>query len=343
MRWLVTKALTIPIVLFVVVSILVALTTPILDQIMMKSIEVEIRRAIFTNPQYANVPMEIKLQMAERMKEELIKALGLDQPWYVKMIKYTFSLLTFQPIYARVLTTRIINPGSPDAYLIVLERIPFTVYLFTTSSILTMALAIPLGLLAARRPGGIIDRMISTWSIFSISMPWWWVAMVMIWVFAYQLRIFPGPEYQTDWTNPVSVAYRAALPVLTITLTSTGVVAYRIRSILLDILTEDFVMTERAKGVPERMLLFKHVLRVAAPPIVTMVLLTIVLSIVSGAILTEAVFNWFGLGTLYWEAVVSNDIPVILVLTYISTLLYLITRFVLDILYTILDPRIRRA
>ena len=343
MRWVVGKLLTIPIVLVIVVLILASLTSGILDQIMMKQIEIEINKAVITNPQYANIPMEQRMKIAEKMKEEMIKALGLDKPWYIKVFMYTYSLLAFKPIHARVLTTRIIDPGSPNAYLIVFERIPFTIALFTTSAIVTLCFAIPLGLLAARKPGGLIDKIISTWSIFSISMPWWWVAMVMIWLFCYKWHIFPGPEYETDWTNPLSVAYRAALPVITVSMMSIGVVAYRIRSILLDVLTEDFITTAKAKGLPEGAILRRYVLRVAAPPIVTMVLLTIVLSIVSGAIITEAVFNWYGIGLLFWDAVVANDIPVVLVLVYISTLLYLLTRFALDILYTYLDPRIRRA
>ena len=343
LRWVVGKLLTIPIVLVIVVLILASLTSGILDQIMMKQIEIEINKAVITNPQYANIPMEQRMKIAEKMKEEMIKALGLDKPWYIKVFMYTYSLLAFKPIHARVLTTRIIDPGSPNAYLIVFERIPFTIALFTTSAIVTLCFAIPLGLLAARKPGGLIDKIISTWSIFSISMPWWWVAMVMIWLFCYKWHIFPGPEYETDWTNPLSVAYRAALPVITVSMMSIGVVAYRIRSILLDVLTEDFITTAKAKGLPEGAILRRYVLRVAAPPIVTMVLLTIVLSIVSGAIITEAVFNWYGIGLLFWDAVVANDIPVVLVLVYISTLLYLLTRFALDILYTYLDPRIRRA
>ena len=342
MRWIIGKLLTIPVVLFIVVVILVSVTTPVLDKVMMTTIQVEVKRAILANPHYANLPLELKKKIAENLTRYYIHAFGLDQPWYVKVFKYSIALLTFQPIYARALTTQIINPGSSNAYLIVFERIPFTIYLFTTSTIVSLIFAIPLGLLAARKPGGIVDKIVSVWSIFSISMPWWWVAMVMIWIFAYTLHWFLGPDAVIDWTNPLQVLQRAALPVLTISLASIGVVAYRVRSILLDVLTEDFVMAERAKGVPERRVLW-HVLRVAAPPIVTIVLLSIVLSIVSGAIITEAVFNWFGLGTLYWQAIVANDIPVILVLTYISTLLYLVTRFVLDILYVYLDPRIRRA
>ncbi len=343
MRWLLAKAINIPIVLILVLFILVSLTGGILDQIMMKTIQVQVRREVLSNPKYAYLSQQEKLKIIKRLEEELIKAWGLDKPWYIKAFMYMYMLFTFKPIYARVLTTRIINPGSPNAYLIVFERIPFTVVLFTTASIFTLAIAIPLALLAARRPGGIVDKIVSAWSVFSVSMPWWWFAMVMIWLFCYKFPIFAGPEYQTNWTNPLDVAYRAALPVLTVTVLSVGVTAYRIRGILLDVMREDFVTTARAKGLPEKIVLLRYVIRVAAPPIITIVLLSIVMSVVTGAILTEAVFNWYGMGLLYWEAVMANDIPVILVLTYISTLLYLITRFILDILYTYLDPRIRRA
>ncbi len=270
---------------------------------------------------------------------------GLDKPWFLLSLRYTKMLLTFKPLQAYQLSTQYWPyQGDRNALHIILERLPYSITLFTTSSILTLLVAMPLALYAARRPGSILDSVITGWSVFSVSMPWWWLAMVFIYLFTVRYHVFPSPYLKgIQWNNPIEVAKMAALPVFTVTVLSIGDTSYRIRNILLDVFNEDFVTVARAKGVPERIVLRKHVIRPAAPPLVTIVLFSIVLSVFSGAIITELIFNWFGLGRLYWDAIENNDVPVILELTYITTLLYLALRFILDILYTYLDPRIRRA
>ena len=276
-----------------------------------------------------------------------IRRRGLDAPWYIISAKYTKMLLTFAPMKSSAnLETRgffFYPPGDRNAYHIIFERVPFSILLFTTSSVLTLLFAIPLALYAARNPGNVIDNTIMAWSVFSVSMPWWWLAMVFIYLFTVKYQIFPSVTENINVKSISNLLSKAALPVITVTSLSVGDTAYRLRNILLDVFNEDFVVVARAKGVPEPMVLRKYILRTAAPPIVTIVLFSIVLSIFAGAIITELIFNWPGLGRLYWEAIQANDIPVLAALTYITTLIYLILRLVLDILYTILDPRIRRA
>ncbi len=167
--------------------------------------------------------------------------------------------------------------------------------------------------------------------------------MVFIFLFTYKFEIFPRVTENIDPSDIRNLVSKAALPVLTVTVLSVGETAFRIRNILLDIFNEDFVLVSRAKGLPETMVLRKYILRVAAPPVVTIVMFAIVLSVFAGAIITELIFEWPGLGKLYWDAITANDVALLTVLTYVTTLLYLIVRFILDILYTILDPRIKRA
>ena len=291
----------------------------------------------------------IASELPKRYKDMLLKEefhiYGLDRPWYVRSLRYSLDLLTFKTLNSTTLTTRYWpTQGSHNALDIVLERVPFSVLLFTTSSIFTVLIAVPLGLLAARRPGSLIDNAVIAWSIFSVSMPWWWLAMVFIAFFTVKYHIFPQPwNVQVNFHDVKTLVRAAALPVFTVTVLSIGDSAFRLRNIFLDIFNEDFVTVARAKGLPESMVLRKHVMRAAAPPLVTIVLFAIVLSVFSGAIITELVFNWPGLGRLYWDAIYAGDIPVVLELTYITTLLYLILRLILDLLYTVLDPRIRRA
>ena len=281
---------------------------------------------------------EVQYEMARR---------GLNKPWFIIALYYTKSMLTFEPVNATsALETRgffFFKAGDKNAYHIIFERVPFSILLFTTSSILTLLLAIPIGLYAARRPGGIVDNIIVSWSVFSVSMPWWWLAMVFIFLFTYKFEIFPRVTENIDPSDIRNLVSKAALPVLTVTVLSVGETAFRIRNILLDIFNEDFVLVSRAKGLPETMVLRKYILRVAAPPVVTIVMFAIVLSVFAGAIITELIFEWPGLGKLYWDAITANDVALLTVLTYVTTLLYLIVRFILDILYTILDPRIKRA
>ncbi len=282
-----------------------------------------------------------------KLTQEEIARRGLDRPWYLIAGKYTKMMLTFEPVRATsALETRgffFYKSGDKNAYHIILERVPFSVLLFTTSSALTLLFAIPIGLYAARRPGGMLDNVIVGWSVFSVSMPWWWLAMVFIYFFTRKYQIFPPVTADINVHDIGNLLSKAALPVLTVTVLSVGDTAYRIRNILLDIFNEDFVIVARAKGLPETMVLRKHVLRAAAPPIVTIVMFAIVLSVFAGAIITELIFEWPGLGKLYWDAIQQNDVAVLTVLTYVTTLLYLVVRLILDILYTLLDPRIRRA
>jgi len=340
LRWLIVKFINLLIVLVAVTYIVASITSGPLAQIQIDK-ERELLQQQLKNLQ-GLTPEEKREWLNERL-QAYIKSNGLDKPWYVLAFRFTKDLLTFKDLNATLMTTQYFHQGSRKVLYIIAERMPFSILLFTTSSVLTILFALPLALYAARRPGGVIDNTVMGWSVFSVSMPWWWLAMVFIYLFAYKWHIFAGPAAQTNWKDPIQVLNRMALPVMTVTLLSIGDSAFRMRNIFLDIFNEDFVTVARAKGVPERDVLRKHVLRASAPPIVTMVLFSIILSVVNGAIITELIFNWFGMGRLYWDAIEYNDVPVLVELTYITTLLYLLTRFLLDILYTYLDPRIKRA
>ena len=353
MRWVIVKFINLVIVLVIVTLVVAAVFTGPLAQREKQAIIHQTRQEIIQKFKGQKISPEELNQLVNKTAQLRIHAKGLDKPWYILTFRYTKMLLTFKPLNATTLSTRWWpTQGDKNTLHIIMERLPYSVLLFTTSSILTLLLAMPLALYAARKPGTLLDSTIIAWSVFSVSMPWWWLAMVFIYVFSIKTHIFPityevqlqaAQQQKNIWTDPVMVAKLGALPVFTVTLLSIGDSAFRLRNIFLDVFTEDFVNVARAKGLPENMVLRKHVMRAAAPPVVTVVLFSIVLSVFSGAIITELIFNWPGLGRLYWEAISQNDVPVILELTYITTLLYLVLRFILDILYTLLDPRIRRA
>jgi peptide/nickel transport system permease protein len=235
--------------------------------------------------------------------------------------------------------------GSAQVINIILEALPRTILLFTTATIINIIIGIYLGMKAASRLGSFLDRSISTLAMFTYSLPMWWTGMLFILYFSYMLKIFPSagmvstpPPEGFDYY--IDVLWHMALPLITIVFVNFGGWAYATRSIVTNVMTEDFVTTAKAKGVPERNILYGHVLRTASPPIVTSMVLSLLGSL-SGAIITEAVFSWPGIGRLYWMAISSGDMPVVLGLVYVTTFLYVFAVLILDLTYGFLDPRVK--
>ena len=296
--------------------------------------EKEILRTYLTK---GDVPWSVKVAHETTL---LIIGMGLHRPWYAN-IPFYLKKIFFLELRSNFLTSEIWNQGSRNVRDIIAEKIPYSILLFTTSTVIALGIALPLGIFVASRAGKIIDNAVALSAIISSSLPWWWFAMIMIYVFAYQLKILRSPADLPSWSDPLDVLHFMILPVMTIVILTVGTDTYIIRNIVISTLQEDFVTTARAKGLKERDVLLKHVLRAAAPPIVTILMLGIAMSFVSGAIITEVVFNWRGLGRLYYDAIYGKDVPVILGLTYISTFIYLTVRLILDLIYGFLDPRIK--
>lgn len=153
--------------------------------------------------------------------------------------------------------------------------------------------------------------------------------------------MYSTPPPTGRWDRTWDLAYHAILPVLTLVPVSVGPYIYSVRTMTMTVAQEDHVVLARAKGLPERRVTTRHILRVAAPPIVTGLLFGLAGSL-SGSILIETIFNWRGMGRLYFDAITGTpDEGLIVALTFVFTLMYVIIRFVLDVLYVILDPRVR--
>ncbi len=176
--------------------------------------------------------------------------------------------------------------------------------------------------------------------------PRWWVGLMFIMLFGYGLKIFPtGGQLSTPPPAPglpyvLDYLKHLALPVITIVSLGFWGTSLIIRNIVLGTIQEDFIMTARARGVGERSILFKHTLRTAAPPIVTIVLLSLLASF-SGSMITETIFSWPGMGNLYIQATNTNDVPVLLANIAVTTGLYQAGIVILDLIYGFLDPRIK--
>jgi len=241
------------------------------------------------------------------------------------------------------------STGSNRVVDIVLERIPRTILLLTTSLAVTAIIGISVGVRLASRPGTRLDRLISSFSAISYAVPTWWLGILFILLFSFQLGILPsGGMYSAP--PPVGGVARfldlvrhALLPVITLIVASVGPYIYAVRTMTINVAQGDHVMIARAKGMSKKVISRRHVLRVASPPIVTGLILGFT-GTLGGSILVETVFNWQGMGLLYYEAIAGTpDEMVIVALTFVYTLIYVVARMILEVLYIILDPRVRYA
>jgi peptide/nickel transport system permease protein len=192
-----------------------------------------------------------------------------------------------------------------------------------------------------------VDKALSMFSAVSAALPAWWLGIPLILVFAVTLQWFPiggmysAPPYEGEFLRFLDLLWHAILPVTSLVLVSLGPYLYEIRTVTLKIAQEDFVLYARARGFSEIRVRLRYILRPAAPVIVTGLLFGLAASF-SGAIITEMVFSWPGMGSLYREAFLGTpDEGLIVSLTFVFMLLYVAVRFVLEVLYLYLDPRIR--
>lgn len=344
-KYLLTRAITMFGVLMATLLVTIALVGSNMDSILKQGIAIELRQQTTENASLVasfKTPEDLESFITSQV-DDRIKSLGLDQPWYspqrLGLTVYKILVLDFG--HATFLTS---DSGSSDVKDILLEKLPRTILLFTTATIIISLIGIFLGAFSGNRINSKLDRLTSTFAVVSSSFPVWWIGMLMIFVFAFTYQIFPARATPlipaTDPGYIGALLYHMTLPLVTIVLIGFGSWAYLVRNFLIGVLQEDFVMAKKAIGIPEKKILYKHALKNAAPPIVTVLALSLSGSL-GGAIITEAVFDWPGMGRLYYEAISVLDLPVIIGATYVLTAFFLASIFVADILYGYFDPRMR--
>ncbi|MGQ0638670.1 MAG: ABC transporter permease [Nitrososphaerota archaeon] len=344
-RYILTRVTTMFGVLMATLLVTIALVGSNMDNILKQSVAFEIRQQITDNKalveNFKN-PEELDSFITTQI-DQRIKALGLDEPWYspprLGLSVYKILILDFG--HATFLTS---DSGSSNVKDILLEKLPRTILLFTTATVIISLLGIFLGALSGSKINSKLDRMTSTFAVVSSSFPVWWIGMLMIFVFAFAYQIFPARATPlipvTDPGYVMALLYHMTLPLVTLVLIGFGSWAYLVRNFLIGILQEDFIIAKRAAGIPERKIIYTHALKNAAPPIVTILALSLSGSL-GGAVITEAVFDWPGMGRLYFEAISVLDLPVIIGATYVLTAFFLASIFVADIMYGYFDPRVR--
>ena len=258
--------------------------------------------------------------------------LGLDRPFLLRMGDWYLRLLQ-----GDLGTSLLLNRSVTSA---IFERLPVTLSLTALAFVISVLIGVAAGVLAAVRHGKAADQGMMTLALLGLSIPEFWLGLVLIWLVAVMLPIFPAGDYVPFMQNPWQWARHIALPTFTLACVQMGFVARMTRSSMLEVLGQDFVRTARAKGLPEHYIIVRHGLVNAMVPIVTVMGITVG-ALLGGAVVTEQVFSIPGLGRLIIGAVLSRDFPVIQGGLLFLALIYLVVNMVVDLLYAVVDPRVR--
>lgn len=346
MKKLVFLAVNLTAVVLAVVVLLQAMmgVTGFSDKMLGSVIDEEMRQMRFSLAQTIRDPDELEKVLGIR-KQELIVLHGLDKPWYLRLPETTKRILTFNLGEAKTLRS---FDGSSKVSDIIKDRFPNTLVLMLPAFLITFLFCLMVApKLAAAMAGSKADRIITAASAVSFAAPAWWVGILSILLFGYYFGILPtggmysAPPPDSTFLRFLDVLKHAILPTMVLVAVMIGGYLYSIRSITLKTAREDFVKYARAQGLSEKRIVWRHILRPSAPPIITDFVFGLV-SVISGAILTETVFQWPGMGLLYKEAILGiPDEGLIIALTFIYTLFYVAARLILEALYVWLDPRIR--
>ncbi len=282
--------------------------------------------------QYANKP---GITAADRAA--IAKSLGLDQPMPVQYVKWLAlaaqgnlgnSFFSKQPVLQMIE-----------------QRLPLTLVLMGTAEVVIIIVSLILGLVAAVKQYSFTDNLITSFSFIGFSMPIFFIAFGVIEIFAVQFKAWHLPYLPTgadiwDPKNPVQLVRHLILPVFCLVAIQTAGYSRYLRSSILEVLGMDYVRTAHAKGLSNRAVLFRHALRNAILPFVTIVGLDIPF-LLGGALVTESVFAWPGMGRLFWEYAERGDYPVVLGVLLVTSTAVVFFTIIVDLIYTVVDPRIR--
>lgn len=277
---------------------------------------------------YAHNPLVSGSQIAA-----IRRGMGLDDPLPVQYVRWLTSLLQGNWGYSLV-------DGRP-VLTVILERAPATLLLMAAAFTIAIGLAVPIGVLAAARPGSRIDNALTFASFFAWAMPVFWFGLVAQFALAVHLHLFPvAGMHATDAGDPLDLARHLVLPALVLGLGSIASWSRYLRSSLLDVLGQAYMRTARAKGNSTSRALRRHALRNAFVPLVTIMGLDLP-NLFTGAVVTETVFAWPGMGRLFTDSLVARDYPVEMGLLVITAALIIAGNLVADLACGALDPRIR--
>ena len=302
------------------------------------------------NDPMAQVPLTVPPEVKEKMRE----ALGLGQPLHIQFYKWLVQLFWIEPQVfidhmfgtsfsedkLRVISWQTRSPVMD----IIIERLPQTLWVVGMSYIVGIAIALPIGIYSAYKHYSIFDQAGTFITMIGYSIPPFFTGPLVIVIFAVQLDWLPS-VYDTlhqvvDWDSFVVQIKQMILPVMVLALQTTAQISRYMRASMLDNLNQDYVRTARAKGLSEAVVVMLHVLRNSMIPVVTVIALGLP-SIFGGAIITEQIFKVNGIGQQLIGAIYANDLPTVQTLTFLFAFLIVLFNLIADVLYGLLDPRIR--
>lgn len=270
----------------------------------------------------------VRIMIGDQATEEQIQATrsayGLDQPLPVQYWLYLRDMLGGD-------LGESLRQRQPVSELL-LEALPATMQLAAAAGVLSVVVGIPIGILSAAQRGTLLDRAVMMIALVGQAMPTFWWGVVLILVFSVTLHLLP--------TSGAGTAAQLVLPAVTLSTYITALIARLTRSAMIDVLGQDYIRTGRSKGLTERRILLIHALKNASIPVATVLALQFG-NMIGGAVITETVFAWPGIGTLALNAVTNRDYPVLQGVVLLSALAFLAINVCMDIVYVYLDPRIR--
>jgi peptide/nickel transport system permease protein len=264
--------------------------------------------------------------MTDEDIEVLRQDLGLDDPAPIQYVKYMGNLLAGD--FGDSIRFR------QPAFDLYLDRLPATLKLMGVATAISLLVGVPIGLAAGMRPGGFVDRFAKTFALVGQSIPSFWLGIMFIILFAVQLSLLPTSG-DVGWKSLI-------LPGVTMSTYAIAALVRVTRSSVLDVKDAEFVNVLWAKGLPPRLVVWKHILKNASLPILTLASLQII-GFLSGSVIVEQIFAWPGVGRLAVESVYSRDFPVIQTVVVVNTALLVTINFAVDFSYALIDPRVRLA
>ena len=274
----------------------------------------------------------------EAMLAEIRTSYGLDQPFHVQLWRYLSKVAVLDLGYSYFYNTEVTT--------LILEKLPATLLLVFSAQILAIMIGIVLGVMAAKKPNGMFSLMVTLLSLFGFAAPVFWTGMLLVILLVSIFPIFPIGgimDVTLDgswWQHTLDVLYHLTLPMLTLASIFIALYSRLARASMLEVLGADYIRTARAKGVPERTVLYRHALRNALTPVVTVAGLQFS-AVISGAVVVETVFSWPGLGSLALHAIVARDTPTIMGILFFSSLVVVVFNILTDATIRLLDPRIK--
>ena len=269
---------------------------------------------------------------------EIRERYGLDLPFYVQLWRYVSGVAVFDLGYSYFYNTPVTT--------LILEKLPATLLLVFSSQILALTVGTLLGVMAARKPNGILSLTVTFLSLFGFAAPVFWTGILLIIAFVSIIPLFPVGG-MVDVTieggfiaHALDVLHHLFLPMITLASIYLALYSRLTRASMLEVLGTDYVRTARAKGLPERSVLYKHALKNSLGPLVTVAGLQFS-AVMSGAVVVETVFSWPGLGTLALQSILARDTPTIMGILFFSSFVVIVVNILTDVMLRLIDPRIR--